>query len=568
MRLPDYGFARAGSVNTEGDALLKAANVRSTFGVDGTGVRVGVISGGVEGLAASQASGDLPTVNTATCDVAPGSPTDQGAGGEGTAMLEIVHDLAPGAELWFGYFGSTSLFFNDAVNCLAGHVDVIVDDIGFYNLGPYDGTSYISANTAQAVGDPANRVRGYYTAVGNDGLAHYQASYTDSGYHVTIASNSWELNHFQAALGTSDAGSGIACQCADAALLSPGATVTVFLSWNDIWGASQNDYDLLVSLDGGLSFPFVYGGTQSGAGDPAEEFSYQNPGPSDQWVNFAIGNYNESAVARTLDMFVECGGGCYSLPNGLSSQPMHNFNTRCNAISNQADARGPVIAVAAIDAADPGTDNVEPFSSCGPTSDGRLKPDVSAVDGVSVTGSGGFSSPFFGTSAAAPHAAGIAALLLDCNPALTRDGLRNALLNTSVDVFFTGPDIATGYGRLDALAAANSVGCAAGSTPTPTATHTPTATRTPTSTGTLTDTATPGSSDTPVPPTDTNTPTLTSTPGVPTSTRSRRRLSTRRPIRRRLPTRPPSRARRRAHRHRMARTAMRTATVTRTHSMR
>ena len=96
IRLPDYGFTQAGSVTTAGDTILGAAAARSAHGIDGSGIRVGVISDGVEGLAASQSSGDLPAVNTTTCNEVSESPTSAGAGAEGTAMLEIVHDLAPG----------------------------------------------------------------------------------------------------------------------------------------------------------------------------------------------------------------------------------------------------------------------------------------------------------------------------------------------------------------------------------------------------------------------------------------------------------------------------------------
>ena len=53
---------------------------------------------------------------------------------------------------------------------------------------------------------------------------------------------------------------------------------------------------------------------------------------------------------------------------------------------------------------------IEFFSSQGPTIDGRMKPDVVGIDGVAISGAGSFGTTFFGTSAAAPHVAGIAAL--------------------------------------------------------------------------------------------------------------------------------------------------------------
>ncbi|GAI51543.1 unnamed protein product, partial [marine sediment metagenome] len=95
--LPDYGITNTGSVTSEGDSVLLAAQARTAFGVDGSGVKVGVISNGVEHWSISEASGDLPS----SVDV-----LKTGSGDEGTAMLEIIHDLAPGASLAF--YGSSS----------------------------------------------------------------------------------------------------------------------------------------------------------------------------------------------------------------------------------------------------------------------------------------------------------------------------------------------------------------------------------------------------------------------------------------------------------------------------
>src|SRR5262249_36040253 len=91
----DRPGARTGSITTQGAAASRA-DVLRTRGVDGTGVVVGVISDGIDSLAAAQATGDLRDVVV---------PNDQrcqrGAGDEGTALLEIVHDVAPGAKLLF-----------------------------------------------------------------------------------------------------------------------------------------------------------------------------------------------------------------------------------------------------------------------------------------------------------------------------------------------------------------------------------------------------------------------------------------------------------------------------------
>ncbi len=96
-------------------------------------------------------------------------------------------------------------------------------------------------------------------------------------------------------------------------------------------------------------------------------------------------------------------------------------------------------------------DALEPFSSQGPTNDDRTKPDVVAPDGVST--SVPLLSPFNGTSASAPHAAGAAALLLGINPSPTNQTLRTALESTEKDLGTVGKDNLTGSGRIDVWAA-------------------------------------------------------------------------------------------------------------------
>ena len=514
VRLPDYPYLNAGSIETEGDAVLKSDELRTALGVDGTGVTIGVISDGVAGLATSQGLGDLPTVDTSTCNVVAESPTAPASGAEGTAMLEIIHDIAPGAALMFGHFGfnynGTDLDFNDAVDCLAANADIVVDDIGFFAVGPYDGTSFVSQNTAAALNGPGP-ITGYFTAVGNMAQAHYQNPYVASSTTLLGSDidpllppdDTWVLHEFDATggpKGTKHAGVVDAPADGNRLILPPEGSLIIFVLWDDPWGSSLNDYDLFIGDGSDL---YVCGGDFQGPGPnsfPAEACFWENTGLTDLELDFMIGNYLGEAAPVEFDMFLLC-RTCFDLGNGNSL----DFNTAGSSVPNQSDAGGSPASVISLGAVYHGNPNtIEPYSSRGLTEDGRLKPDIVAPDGVSVTGSGGFGSPFFGTSAAAPHAAAVAALLLECEPSLSRTALYDRMVLSAIDLGEPGPENVYGYGRLNAVAAAN--GCSGAPAATPTLTTEPaTPTPTPTPSPTATDTPTPTSTATP-------TPTFTPTP--------------------------------------------------------
>ena len=139
---------------------------------------------------------------------------------------------------------------------------------------------------------------------------------------------------------------------------------------------------------------------QTGTQNPRESLGFFNDTGAPQFVDVMLGRL--TGVARTFDMFVIC-TDCQPITGKV-----HNFNTTSSSIANNADASGGVMAIGAINAIEPGNDLIASYSSRGPTNDLRNKPDLTAIDGVAVTGSGGFFNPFYGTSAASPHAAAIA----------------------------------------------------------------------------------------------------------------------------------------------------------------
>jgi len=423
---PDYAVTRCvGSVCTEGDAILNADDLRA-LGYDGTGVKVGVISNGVDSRASAVASGDLPASITI-------HPTLGGSGDEGTAMLEIVHDLAPGASLFFAG-PSTSVEMVSAINWLANTAacDVIVDDLGFYGQPFFaDGSVALAARNAVTV---SNRV--YASAAGNDCGFHYQGFYTYyAPYYL------WDLHDFKAGTGVDDNLD---------IWVHPGELLVVFLQWDEPFGASGEDYDLLLFdfTDGMLLSGALVGGqtTQDGNDDPEEFVVWVNNDTVDHDIGVAVGNYYGLAAPQTLEIFAWL--------------PFSDDDDTCGDSIFGHPAVAEVISCGAIDSFDAGNDDIEWFSSWGPSTIAfpstqiRPTPFCASIDGVSVTGAGGFPSTFFGTSAAGPHAAAVAALLLDVvDLAATPQDIADALAGGAVDLPPTGFDDVFGHGRLDALAA-------------------------------------------------------------------------------------------------------------------
>lgn len=525
IRLPTYAVRMTGSVNTEGDAIHRADQARQHLGVDGTGVRVGVISDGLKGIFATNctscggvtggpiSTGDLPSAtgtrnSSGVLTAAAGGITGQsfqansdlegivpscsfaGAGAEGTALLEIIHDIAPGARLSFAN-ADTDVAFRKAVNSLAGSNDIVMDDLGFFGV-PADGTSTISTNTASALNSTTNPIRAYFTAVGNSADEHYFGTYVDSGVSGSTVSGitkAGDLHLFQQSADTTDV-LGLGPKPYNVIKLPPNGEVVIFLTWDDAFGASSNNYDLYLAQSTGQVVAHSTD-AQSGTQDPVEFIDYVNNTGNTDFFHIIVQNVQNLAQAKHLNLFSfqpECAAaGPRLLAPGHHER--HNYNTATRSVAAEGDAGGSpvgVVSVGAICSAslkaqtvfatslapdescfDTTNSTIEFFSSQGPTLDGRTKPEISAIDGVSITGAGSFENPFFGSSASTPHVAGIAALLLQSKACLlngatgavdnvtARTDLHNLIMNNAVPLGGSTPNNIFGFGRADALASAD-----------------------------------------------------------------------------------------------------------------
>ena len=238
---------------SEGVVAHRTNSARTTHRVDGTGIGIGVLSNGVRSLADRQASGDLP----ARVTVLPGQA---GRGDEGTALLEIVHDLAPGAELYFatGFGGQAQMAANIEALCEAG-ANVIVDDIGYTNEAAFqDDIVAQGVNAAVAGGCD------FFTAGGNDGNLTYgttevwEGDYA-AGSALIVDGETLGVRH--------DFGSGTEANEVSGSGFS--GVSAIVLQWADPLGASANDYDLfLVNEDGDVIASST--DTQDGTQDPIE----------------------------------------------------------------------------------------------------------------------------------------------------------------------------------------------------------------------------------------------------------------------------------------------------------
>lgn len=480
-----------GSVISEGVAQLNVAAAREEFEVDGEGVEVGVLSDSYDQATNAVPGGPIATTeedDEETGDLpGTGSPCptqktlvdelqsyeffeEEESFDEGRGMLQIVHDVAPEADLAFHSAFNGELDFAEGIEDLAAAgAGVVVDDVGYFEEPFFqDGPVAAAVNTVSEEGNT------YLSSAGNDNLfdaegneiASWEApAYRDSG---ACPPEVRSLPNFK---GTHclDFNPGATTDRTFGIEVEPEETLTLDLQWAEPWFGVDNDLDAFLLDAEGELLTASFEDNVHETGKPVEILQWENPTGADRVVQLVVNRFAGTGEPRLKFVLLQNGGGV----SGIEYPKSGGGDVVGPTIYGHAAAAS-AIAVAAV----PFDDSSEPeeYSSRGPAThyfgpvEGETpapelpvpevisKPDVAATDCGRTTffARQPKTEPgvwrFCGTSAAAPHAAGVVALMQEAAPTEGPEFLHPALAGTAVPVGEFGP-CAVGGGLIEALAA-------------------------------------------------------------------------------------------------------------------
>ena len=447
---PAYYLTRAGSVTSQGDATMNADIARANFGVDGSGVKIGILSDTARCLGTFEDdidSGDLPTSSQVTQE----GPCTPGTD-EGRALMQLTHDTSPNTSMLFATAIGGQAAFATAIFALdfTYDADIIYDDI-IYLPEPM----FQDGIVAQAVDAAFNNGVAYFSSAGNEGRDAYESAYVNGEPSTILAT------------GTShDFDPGEAVNTRQSVTIPTGASVSISLQWDEPFASAggtgaTNDLDIFL-LDSSNTVVASSANANVG-GDAVEVLSFTN-------------NTASNAFNLVIERDTTKGGSDPGLLKYVffGSMIINEYDTNTPSLYGHANTDG-AMAVGASFYATPTT--LESFSSAGPTqilfdTDGnrlgtpitRNKPDIVGPDGVNTTFFGtdipqdadNFPN-FFGTSASVAHIAAVAALMLDANPNLEPASLYQLIRDSALDMNGAGFDFDSGYGFIQAdLAVQNS----------------------------------------------------------------------------------------------------------------
>jgi len=395
-------------VTSEGVDLTEA-DMYHNAGYTGSGVKIAVFDVGFIGLSGAILNDELPNnVVKVDCTVQPcnsNNPSIENTSNHGTAVAEIIHDMAPGATLYLIKV-TDGMDLEDAKNFAVNNgISIINMSLVVPNTNFYDGECWSLSGFSNPVCTAddayANNIL-WVNSAGNESQRHYEAVFTDSdsdGWHnIPGGSETIRIS------------------------ANAGDTIEVYLTW-DAWLTTFEDYNLYL-LDNNFNIiPLPSGTTTQSDTPPIEQISYNVTSTDTYYLSI----YHNSATPHHLEV--------YSIYHNLSPA------VASSSLLGPADAAG-AMAVGAINYNNWTTGPQASYSSQGPTNDGRSKPDIMGPDNVSsdVYGSG-----FTGTSASSAHVAGAAALILNRYPDFNVEQLWQSLTLTAIDM---GDPNIYGHGRL------------------------------------------------------------------------------------------------------------------------
>src|SRR6266540_3718929 len=417
--LPVYdGILNTGGTLSQGDAAHRGPQARA-LGPTGGGIPVGILSDSIDkvgaGVAGSQGTGDLPADVQILNDSAP-SGTD-----EGRAMAEIVFDTAPGIpKILFSRGTGGAATRVTSIDALVGAGAKVIADDTVYLTEPFfqDGIVAQAADRAKANGSA------YLVSAGNRGRQSWEGTFTPVG--------SPALNDFNTGAGADTRQT--------VATVPSSSELDIFLQWDDPFGAVTHDFALDFYNANTSAFLGTVDSNNPASGIPSETAALSSGGTP---VTFAMAIRRVSGTGAPRLKWIGHGAFTGSLPA--------EFATNSPAIDPDASSARGALTVAAVRHSESGLNDPESFSSRGPfvtryfdkdgvrlaSPDVRPKPDIAGADGVATSVSG--FNPFFGTSAATPSAAGVAALVWSAKPSLTVDQLYAILKDPREAIDCTAP---------------------------------------------------------------------------------------------------------------------------------
>ncbi len=390
------------AVTGQGVTLTGAGDMQA-LDQSGGGMTIGVIDLQFSNYTNSQTSGDLPSGLVITDYTGTGT----GGGTHGTNVAEIVHEMAPGAALRLAKIASETQLSQALDDMIAAGTDVIVHSVAWFNAAFYDGTGSLCdiANRAEAAGIQ------WVNAAGNYRNGHYLGTFADSD---------GDLQHEFAA-----------GQNYNTISLTAGSAVSLYLNW-EAYPTTTIDYNLE-----------LYNGVPGAGGSLVASSANKQSGKGGAWYPYpdeAIVKYVPAITGTHYIVVRKTTGSTANRRLALFSiGPALGVKTTASSLAQPADCAN-VLATGATNL----SDAPESFSSEGPTTDGRAKPEISAPNRVQTS----LSASFAGTSAAAPHVGGAVGLLRAQSPSLTLAQIRWLLTSTAKDVNTAGYDYRTGSGRI------------------------------------------------------------------------------------------------------------------------